>query len=276
MIRRFAPWLSMLPLAVGLVACGPSKEELALAQLQKDMAAANAVIDSLNYTVESSNLLIDNMRAQVDSTQQVNDKLLASVEKLSKEVRRWRQLATEYKQNNEKITAEIERLKVARQADQQTIARMRVESDSLAVALLDAHTSIRRQSDRIRQMEVQLAQAQDEAATLRKAEQGVTLFVGSEAFLKENGYLSRNRSLGRALRKVFHLKKKLTPGDAGVRLVALGEPISIDGKLDGVVDRYGKLKKGDDYRVESQDGHVNITFVNELLGGSDVVVVLKD
>lgn len=276
MLRTHALWLVGLAVSVGLLACGPSEEELALAQLQEDMAEANAVIDSLNYTVESSNMLIDGLRAQVDSTQQVNDKLLASVQKLSKEVREWRQLASEYKQSNTKLTAEIERLKVEKQADKRTIAELRNEADSLATAMLEAHTSIRRQSDQIREMEVELAQARDEVASLRKAEQGVSLIIGSEDFLKENGYLEVNRSLGRAFRKVFRATRNLDPNDPDVHLATIGESIPVSGDLDVLVDRYGKLDEGDDYRLGRSDGRVTVTFVNDLLAGADVVAVVTD
>jgi hypothetical protein len=276
MQRKSTLWLVGLAISIGFISCGPSEEDLALIQLEKDMAAANAVIDSLNYTVESSNLLIDGLRAQVDSTQHVNDTLLASVQKLHKEVREWRQLATEYKQNNRRLKTEIQQLKVDKQADRQAIARMRAEADSLTTAMLEAHTSIRRQSDQIREMEVDLAQARDATADLRKAEKGITLFIGSESFLKENGYLAVNRSLGRALRKVFRLTKTLEPSDPDVRLVEIGESLVISGKVDVVVDRYGKLDKGDDYEVQTEGGRATVTFINEMLGGVDVVVVLKD
>jgi hypothetical protein len=276
MQRKTVPWLIGVAASIGLIACGPSEDELALAQLDKDMATANAAIDSLNYTVESSNLLIDGLRAQVDSTSHVNEQLLVNVQKLSREVREYRQMAAEYKQSNQKLTDEIRRLQVEKQADRQTIATMRSEADSLAGAMLDAHTSIRRQSDQIREMEVELAQTRDEVADLRKADQGVSVFIGSESFLKENGYLKVNRSLGRALRKVFHLTKTLNPGDPDVQLVGIGDSIVITGNLDVIVDRYGKLDKGDDYSVQKEGGQTTVTFLNQMLGGVDVVAVLKD
>lgn len=276
MLRRHAVWLVGLALAAGFHGCGPSEEELALAQLEQDMAEAHAVIDSLNYTVESSNLLINDLRAQVDSTQEVNEKLLASVQNLSREVREWRQLATEYRQSNERLTGEIAQLREARQADQRTIAALRNETDSLTTAMMEAHTNIRRQSDQIRQMEEQLTMAHDEADMLRRADRGISLFVGSEDFLRANGYLDVSRSFGRALRRVYRMTANLDPSAPDVRVVEIGESFVIEGNLDSLVDRYGKLDRGNDYRVDRINGAVTVTFINNLLGGADVVAILRD
>lgn len=276
MLRKTAFCFLLLGLFLSLLSCGPSEEELMLAQFQTDLEIANSAIDSLNYTVESSNLLIDEMRAQVDSTQHVNDKLLESVQKLSREVRQWRQLANEYQQNNKKITAEIERLKVEKQADRQAIAQLRSQADSLGGELLDAHTSIRRQSDHIREMEVDLAKAQDEVDELRRGKTSVNLYVATEQFLKENGYLETSRPFGSAFRKSFKLVKKLDPTDPAVRLVAVGESVALDGKLNSMVDRFGKLKKGNDFKLQKEEGQEIVTFVNEMLGGVDVLAVIKE
>ena len=276
MLRKTAFCFLLLGLFLSLLSCGPSEEELMLAQFQTDLEIANSAIDSLNYTVESSNLLIDEMRAQVDSTQHVNDKLLESVQKLSREVRQWRQLANEYQQNNKKITAEIERLKVEKQADRQAIAQLRSQADSLGGELLDAHTSIRRQSDHIREMEVDLAKAQDEVDELRRGKTSVNLYVATEQFLKENGYLETSRPFGSAFRKSFKLVKKLDPTDPAVRLVAVGESVALDGKLNSMVDRFGKLKKGNDFKLQKEEGQETVTFVNEMLGGVDVLAVIKE
>ena len=83
--------------------CGPSEEEILIAELQEDLTRANTTIDSLNYTVESSNLLIDNMRSRVDSLQRVDAKLLQSVQRLNKAVKRWRNLARDHKRKNEQL-----------------------------------------------------------------------------------------------------------------------------------------------------------------------------
>lgn len=276
MLRKTALWLIALTLSAGVFSCGPSEEEQMLTQLQQDLGVANAAIDSLTYTVDSSNLLIDELRAQVDSTQNVNVKLLDSVQKLSKEVREWRQLANQYKQNNEKMTAEIERMKVEKQADRQAIAQLRTQADSLGGALLEAHTSIRRQSDQIREMEVELAQTRDEVTELHKARVAVNLLIGTESFLKENGYLDTSRPLGGIFRKNFQLIKKFAAGDPGVRLVNIGEGVVLGGELDALVDRYGKLQKGSDYQSQKEDGQAVVTFTNDLLGGSDVLAVIKE
>ena len=268
--------LSAAAFTLHSISCGPNEEEILLQQFESDLELANSTIDSLNYTVESSNLLIDEMRARVDSLQRVDAKLLETVQKLNGDIKKWRTLASEHRRKNEQLSAEIERMKRDKKADQRTFARLRAESDSLTNALLESHTSIRRREDHLRQMEVELAQARDTAAQLRVAETSVRILVGSESYLKENGFLTSSRSLGRAFRKKHKLASKLDPADLRVKLVPIGDTISLDGNLKALVDRYGNLKEGEAYKKSKGDGAVEITFVDALLGGVDVLAIMKE
>ena len=213
---RLIPVLLAAALAFGLSACGEDEEAKLLAQLQDEMQLANATIDSLNYTVESSNLLIDELRARADSLQHVDDKLVKTIQSLNKEVRKWQQLASEQRSKNEELRGEIERMKRDKQIDQQTIGRLRGEADSLRSALLESHTSIRRQSDQIRLLETELAQAQEDVTHLRQAQRSVHVYMATEDFLEENGYLETSRSLGRVFRKAYKLTRKLDADDPQV------------------------------------------------------------
>ena len=255
-------------------ACGPSEEELLLEQMTEDMMVANTTIDSLNYTIESSNLLIDEMRSRVDSLQHVDEKLIASMNRLNREVKKWRDLAGEHKRMNEQLTAEMERMKRDKQSDQRAIARLRSQADSINTALLEAHTSIRRQEDHLKRMDLELGQSRDEIAMLRQAETSVRVYVATEDYLKENGYLKTGR---RIFRKSFKLVKRLDPSDPRVQLAPIGEPLRLEGEVQAYVDRFGKLKKGDSYKSKKvEGGQFDVTFTDELLGGSDVLVVLKN
>ena len=274
---RIRPSMSLILLAVGLLAaCGPSEEEIMLGELQEELVMATTTIDSLNYTVESANLLIDEMRVRVDSLQRVDTALLESVQLLNKEVKNWRTLATERKRKNEQLTQEIERMKREQRVDQRSIARLRSESDSLNTALLDAHTSIRRQEGHIHRLEEQLTEATEDREQLRMAQTSVRVYAASEKFLKDGGYLESGRSLGRAFRKSYRLVKKLDPTDPAVQLVPISEALVLDGELNALVDRYGKLKKGDSYEARKVEGKTEVTFVDDLLGGVDVLAVMKD
>ena len=255
-------------------ACGPSEEELLLEQMTEDMMVANTTIDSLNYTIESANLLIDEMRSRVDSLQHVDEKLIASMNRLNREVKKWRDLAGEHKRMNEQLTAEMERMKRDKQSDKRSIARLRSQADSINTALLEAHTSIRRQEDHLKRMDLELGQSRDEIATLREAETSVRVYVATEDYLKENGYLKTGR---RIFRKSFKLVKRLDPSDPRVQLAPIGEPLRLEGEVQAYVDRFGKLKKGDSYTSKKvEGGQFDVTFIDELLGGSDVLVVLKN
>lgn len=256
--------------------CADEEQEQLLLQLQGDLSRSNATIDSLTYSLDDSNLLLDGMRAQVDSTQRVNNRLLENAQKLNKELRQWSKLATEYKKSNEKLTGEIERLKVEKQADRQAIAQLRAEADSLNGVLLETHTSIRRQSDNIRRLEMDLAQTRDQAETLAKAQDAVHLYAAGEKYLKDNGYLQTSRPFGGGFRKQYKLIKKIRSDDPGVQLVPIGQGQVLEGKIDAFVDRYGKLKKGEDYQTAKVDGGSRITFVNDLIGGTSVLAIIKD
>ena len=258
------------------LSCGPSEEEILIAELQEDLTRANTTIDSLNYTVESSNLLIDNMRSRVDSLQRVDEKLLQSVQRLNKAVKKWRNLASDHKRKNEQLTAEIRSLKREKQADKQALARLRRQADSLNATLLEAHTSIRRQEDHIRRMEVDLLRAREDAASMRRAQTSVRVYAATESFLKENGYLKSSRAFRRGFRKSFRMTKKPEPNDPAVKLVAAGETLMLEGEIEALVDRYGSLKKGDDYQVDRSEGMAILTFTNEMLGGVDVLAVMKE
>ena len=256
--------------------CGPSEEEILIAELQEDLTRASTTIDSLNYTVESSNLLIDDMRSRVDSLQRVDEKLLQSVQRLNKSVRRWRDLARDHKRKNERLTTEIRDLTREKQADKQTIARLRRQADSLNATLLDAHSSIRRQEDHIRRMEVDLVRAREDAAALRQAQTSVRVYAATESFLKENGYLKSSRAFRRGFRKSYRMMQKPEPEDPSVKLVKVGESLMLEGEVKALVDRYGSLKKGDDYEVKRSEGMAILTFTNEMLRGVDLLAIMKE
>ena len=276
--RPIHPIVLILSLvAFSLFSCGEDEEAIMIANLTADLQQAGAAMDSLNYEVDAVNLLLDEARQRADSLQRVDDKLLASVQKLNKEVRQWKNLYTEQKTKNKQLEQAIERFKREKQADRQAIAQLRSQADSLNVALLESNTSIRRQGDHLRRVELELAQTQDELEDLKKAQVEVRVLVATEDFLKENGYLDTSRPFGGGFRKSYKMVKKLELADPRVRKVPVGEALILESKLKEVVDRYGKLKKGDDYeREKEEDGLVKIIFRSEMLGGTDVLAVVEE
>lgn len=276
MRRKWAIYLTTLILASFPLSCGEDEDALLITDLQKDLELASGTIDSLNYQVDSINLLLDEARIRADSLQGVDDKLVANMQVLNKEVKKFRSLYNEQKRKNKELATTIERLQLEKRADRQAIAGLRTEADSLNSALLDAHTSIRRQSDHIRQLEFDLAQSQDDLEELRRTQIEVRLLVATEDFLKENGYLKSSRPFGRGFRKSYQLVKKLNPADPGVRTVPLGEALVLEFKLKALVDRYGSLKEGDDYERHKEEGILTLRFINEMLGGVDVMAVVQE
>ena len=275
MKRTLIPFIALF-----LAACTNKEQEMLLLQLQSDMVRANAAIDSLTYSLDDSNRLLDDMRAQVDSTQQVNDKLLENVQKLNKELRHWSKLATEYKQSNARLKREIEQLRREKQADRYAISQLRAKTDRLNGELLETHSSIRRQSDHIRRLERELAQAKaelDEAqATAHTAQSAVYLYAANETQLIEQGYLKTHRPFGSGFRKQYELAKQIRRDEPGTQVAPIGQTIALAGEVEALVDHYGKLRKGDDYEMKRGEAGVQITFLNELSGGTGVLAVLKE
>lgn len=274
-------------LCLALLACGnqtpPAGEEAqALAQLQEELHQANAVIDSLNFTVDASNQIIDGLRAQVTSLQKVDARLYDSVQQLSAELRNWRTQAEEQRQRNQAMSAELEQLRRQKRSDQETIARLRREADSLNAALFDANGALRRQVGHLDQLREELALARQEADQARQAAQAarvaghqaqlsVHVFAASEEALLQQGYLEAGR---RMFRRTYKLIKPLDPADPRLRPAAIGETMELEGQVRALADRYGRLREGSDFRQERLADRVRITFVNPLLQGAEVVAVV--
>ncbi len=263
-------------LALFLAACADKEQEMLLLQLQSDMVRASAAIDSLTYSLDDSNRLLDDMRAQVDSTQQVNDKLLESVQKLNKELRHWSNLATEYKQSNARLKSEIEQLRREKQADRYTISQLRTETDRLNGELLETHSSIRRQSDHIRRLEQEVAQTKAELDEAKSRQNAVYLYAANETQLVEQGYLKTNRPFGSGFRKQYELIKKIDRDNPSTQVAPIGQAIALRGEVEALVDHYGKLRKGDDYEMTHGEAGVQVSFLNELAGGTGVLAILKE
>ena len=276
-VRILALVAVSLVLALGVLSCGPSEEEILIGELGEDLVVANSAIDSLTYSVESSNSTINEMRALVDSLQHVDDRLLASVQQLNKDLKHWRALAGEQQRKNDELAAEIQLLQREKRVDQRSIARVRAEADSLNSSLLEAHTDLRRQEGRIDRLQAELATSRDDAAQLERAQTTVRLYVASESYLKDNGFLKASRKLGRGFRKSYTLIKRLDPTDPKVLLVPIGDPLFVEGEISALVDRYGKLKEGRVFekKKDKERGGVEITFVDDMLGGVDILAVVK-
>lgn len=272
-----------------LVACGnqtpPGGEDAqALTQLQEELHQANAVIDSLNYTVDASNQVIDGLRAQVSSLQKVDARLYESVQQLSAELRNWRTQAEDQRERNQAMSAELERLRQEKRSDQQTIARLRREADSLNAALLEANGALRRQVGHLDALQQELHAARGDADLARHAAQAaqsagrraqlaVHVFADGEQSLLRQGFLEAGR---RMFRRTYRLTKALDPADPRLRPATIGEPLELEGDLRGLADRYGRLREGRDFVAEKVEGRVRVTFTNPLLQGAEVLAVVGD
>lgn len=273
--RRLGAALTILACTALVVAgCGRS-EDPALLGLQSDLSTANAAIDSLTASLESTNQVIGGLRARADSLQWVDETLVASVQSLSKDVKQWRAAAEEQKRLNAVLGQEVERMRREKAVDLQTIRGMRANADSLNLALLVAHNSLRRQVAQIQNLEADLAQAQGEVTALRKRALSVLLLVGSEDDLKKAGFLETDRAMGQAFQKSYRMRRKLDQEDPAAITLPLREYATLTRRPVAIVDRFGRLRETHDYRLDGKGAETTIVFVNDLLKGSEALVVME-
>lgn len=111
---------------------------------------------------------------------------------------------------------------------------------------------------------------------LRRVQVSVRLVVGTEKQLEELGYLESSRPLSRIGRKAYRLVKKIEETGSSARLVLIGQSIILNRKPKLFIDRFGRLNEGKDYRQTREGGQVQITFINELMGGAEVLAMVEE
>ena len=131
-----------------------------------------------------------------------------------------------------------------------------------------------------------LYEVEEELEDVYRIQKSVRLLIGTESFLKRNGFLKTSRK--NLLQKQYKLVKKLD-GDSRVKIVPLNErlDLTLDSvpdyqsivqaqlKLKNMVDRNGKLKAGRDYTIHRRSNAAIITFINRDLEGLDVLAVIE-
>ena len=94
--------------------------------------------------------------------------------------------------------------------------------------------------------------------------------------LIEQGYLKTHRPFGSGFRKQYELAKQIRRDSPGIQVAPIGQTIALAGEVEALVDHYGKLRKGEDYEMKSGEAGVQVTFLNELAGGTGVLAILKE
>ena len=92
--------------------------------------------------------------------------------------------------------------------------------------------------------------------------------------LKEQGYLHT----WRRIRKNYKIINFPGVDNTDVKKVAIGETITVQGRLAAVCDDHGKLSKDKEYAISEDKAAqtLTISFSDHLLAGQRVLIVLKN
>ena len=257
---------------VFIVALVPNEPEVDpyVVGLEAEVATYTAQIDSMDNVVIGLNDRINTLRTQMDSARAANKVLLSSLRKVTSEMKEYRRLYGEQKKANERLVSELRQVRAEREQATEEVRALKSEVDSLNTALYS-------KTVRLVRLESSLEQALEEKRMLSEAATSVLVIQGTEDDLKSKGYLETSRSFFRKKYKIASFPDVLEGegGDAVMR-ISLGETLALDGELDALCDRHGKLEKGKEYEVrQGPPGQSLITFIDDTLQGQRILAIVK-
>jgi hypothetical protein len=106
----------------------------------------------------------------------------------------------------------------------------------------------------------------------------VLVCVGTEEELKGAGYLKTWRpAIFSKDYRVINFPDVMDEGSRDVVMrISLGETLALQGELEAVADRHGKLDKGQEFEVsKGPPGQTLVTFIDPTLQGQRVLAVVK-
>jgi predicted nucleic acid-binding Zn-ribbon protein len=255
---------------VFVIALMPSEPEVDpyVVQLESEVATYTSQIDSMNNVVDGLNGRINTLRTQMDSARASNKVLLASLRKVTNEMKEYRRLYGEQKRANEKLIAQLRKARTDKEATVVEVKELKGEVDSLNSALYT-------KTVRLVRLESSLEEALEEKKTLEETATSVLVVTGTEDDLKSKGYLETWRAA------IFSKNYKVVDFpdvlDSNViKRISLGETLALQGELQAICDRHGKMEKGKEYEVsKGPAGQSLITFIDETLQGQRILAVFK-
>ena len=172
-----------------VIALMPNEPEVDpyVVQLESEVATYTAQIDSMNNVVDRLNTRIDAVRAQMDSSRASNKVLLASLRKVTNEMKEYRRLYGEQRKANNKLISELKQVRADNAIATVEVKELRGEVDSLNNALYT-------KTVRLVRLESSLEEAMEEKKTLEDTATSVLVITGTEDELKELGYLKTWRA----------------------------------------------------------------------------------
>lgn len=238
-----------------------------LVQLEQDMAVYTSQIDSMNVVIGTLNERIDFIRTQKDSAHTSNKVLLASLRNVTREMKEYRQLYNEQRKLNKQLRSQLVQVQAEKKEAVAELEELRGGLAKKDEELVDRET-------RIKRLEASLQESQEREAESVDALSQVWVYTGLRQGLEEAGYLQiRQKTIFTNEYKRIGFPNEM---DDEVAKVSIGVPIAIQGEIQFLADRHGKLKRKKEYSLEKQgDGSYVLVFLDPLLVGQRVLVVLK-
>lgn len=256
---------------VFIIALMPTEPEVDpyVVQLESEVATYTSQIDSMNNVVDGLNGRINTLRTQMDSARASNKVLLASLRKVTNEMKEYRRLYGEQKAANERLITELKQARAEKEAVDVEVKTLKGEVDSLNNALYS-------KTVRLVRLESSLEEALEEKKALEETATSVLVITGTEDGLKEKGYLKTWRAaIFSKNYKVINFPDVLESNQ--IKRISLGETLALAGELEAICDRHGKMEKGKEYEVsKGPAGQSLITFIDDTLQGQRILAVLKD
>ena len=256
---------------VFVIALMPTEPEVDpyVVQIESEVATYTSQIDSMNNVVDGLNGRINTLRTQMDSARASNKVLIASLRKVTNEMKEYRRLYGEQKRANEKLITELKQVRADNEATTVEVKGLRTEVDSLNNALYT-------KTVRLVRLESSLEEAMEEKKALEETAKSVLVITGLEDELKESGYLKTWRAaIFSKNYRVVDFPDVLESNT--IKRISLGETLVLAGELQAICDRHGKLEKGKEYEVsKGPSGQSLITFIDDTLQGQRILAVFKD
>ena len=271
--------IAAVVLAVILFALVPQtpKVDPYVVQMEQEIAMYTGQVDSLNNVVDGLNQRIDGVRTQLDSAQASNKTLIMALQRVTGELKEYQKLYSEQRELNRKLSTEIQNVRAEKDlavADKEKalaqVANMKKEMDSL-------NDQLYTKTVRIGRLESNLETAMQQVEQMKETLSSVLLYIGTEEDLKQAGYLKAWRPA--LFSKDYRIISfpEITNGQLpkGVHRVALNTAFSLQGELEALADRHGKLDKGKEFELQQSKGAFVITFKEPTLRGQSILAVLK-
>jgi outer membrane murein-binding lipoprotein Lpp len=254
-----------------VIALMPTEPEVDpyVVQLESEVATYTAQIDSMHNVVDGLNSRINAVRTQMDSSRASNKVLLASLRKVTNEMKEYRRLYSEQKKASEKLISELKQVRADKEVATVEVKELRGEVDSLNNALYT-------KTVRLVRLESSLEEALEERKTLEETATSVLVITGTADELKEKGYLKVWRAAMFSKNyKVIDFPDVLESNL--IKRISLGETLALAGELEAICDRHGKMEKGKEYEVsKGPAGQSLITFIDDTLQGQRILAVFKN